>query len=58
MDTNETPNTKCTACRVDDKDAAGEEVTDRERTAWSMWGCTCTAEDEADAIAWMDRVTR
>lgn len=50
--------TTCTACQVDAKRAAGEPITQQERNAWMMWGCTCTTEAAQDAMAWMALVTR
>ncbi len=50
--------TTCPSCETDAKMAAGEETTASERNRWAMWGCTCSTEAEAEAVAWMDSVTR
>lgn len=50
--------TKCTACQVDEKRANGVEVSVSELSQWSLWGCTCDPTVAAEAIEWMDRVTR
>ena len=49
--------TKCHSCQVEASVLDGT-ASNADRNHWSMWGCTCTPEAEAEAVAWMDRVTR
>lgn len=41
--------TTCPACETEAKMEAGAPVTEQERAAWMMWGCTCEpgSADEA-----------
>lgn len=50
--------TECITCQIDRKRRNGETLTQQERNHWSLWGCTCEPKDEANAIEWMDLVTR
>lgn len=50
--------TKCTACQVDEKRSNGVEVSAFEASQWSLWGCTCDPTVAAEAVEWMNRVTR
>jgi hypothetical protein len=49
---------KCFTCQIDDLRNAGVELSNKERNHWSMWGCTCSDEDAADAQEFMAMVTR
>lgn len=51
-------NTECITCQINHKMERGEEVTQQERNHWTLWGCTCEPQAEAEAIEWMDLVTR
>ena len=53
----ETSTTTCRTCQVHESVMDGT-ATDADSAHWSMWGCTCTAEATAEAVAWMDQVTR
>lgn len=54
--TQTTEATECHACQMDARRAAGGTMTEQERNAWMMWGCTCA--DNGEAQEWMERVTR
>lgn len=55
--TAEATTTRCHSCQVEEAVLNGT-ATQAERNHWSLWGCTCTPEAEAEAVAWMARVTR
>lgn len=52
--------TKCLSCQAQQKmnEGRGAELTDSERNHWMLWGCTCAADVQAEALDYMDRVTR
>jgi hypothetical protein len=51
------PDTRCHSCKVEAAVLNGT-ASMQDRHHWSLWGCTCDPADEAEAVAWMDRVTR
>lgn len=48
----------CPSCVTDNKRRSGVPTTKAEMAQWSLWGCTCSADDAREAAAWMDLVTR
>ena len=56
--TEATESTLCLSCQYEAKRAAGVDLTNQERNHWMMWGCTCTPESSAEALWFMDTVTR
>jgi hypothetical protein len=49
--------TACHSCQVRESVLAGT-ASQQDRNHWMLWGCTCSPEDQAEAVAHMDRVTR
>lgn len=49
---------KCLTCVIEVAIDAGDEVPRDLMNHWSMFGCTCDAEAEADALAFIAAVTR
>ena len=49
--------TKCHSCQVEASVLAGT-ASRTDANHWSLWGCTCSKDDAAEAAAWMDLVTR
>lgn len=55
--TTNTADTRCHSCQVEADVLAGT-ASQADKNHWSMWGCTCSDEDAAEATAWMEMVTR
>lgn len=57
MSNTATTATKCLSCQVEASVLDGT-ASKADAAHWSHWGCTCSAEAKAEAVAWMHSVTR
>jgi hypothetical protein len=58
MNNTDSNTTTCRTCQTWAAQAAGETVSRSDANQASMWGCTCDPAAAAEAVEWMDRVTR
>ena len=47
----------CSTCQTSAKKVNGEIITEAEWARWMLWGCTCSPEVEAEAIAWFVNIS-
>lgn len=50
---------KCLSCKYENEwKMTGEWASESAKAHWSLWGCTCDPKAAAEAMAYMDMVTR